>query len=71
MQITAYEGVIENGIIKLKTNVNLPEKMRVYVIIPNLETEKTVRVYSPRLVHPEQAVDFKKEIIEESSNAGV
>jgi predicted DNA-binding antitoxin AbrB/MazE fold protein len=69
MQVTAYEGIIENGIIKLKTNVNLPEKMRVYVIIPNLEAEKTVRVYSPRLVHPEQAVDFKKEIIEESPNA--
>lgn len=71
MQVTAYEGIIENGIIRLKTNVNLPEKMRVYVIIPNLETEKTVRVYSPRLVHPEQAVDFKKEIIEESPNADV
>jgi len=71
MQVTAYEGIIENGQIRLKTNVDLPEKMRVYVIIPNLETEKTVRVYSPRLVHPEQAVDFKKEIIEELPNADI
>lgn len=71
MQVTAYEGIIENGIIKLKTNVNLPEKMKVYVIIPNMEAEKTVRVYSPRLVHPEQAADFKKEIVEELPNADV
>ncbi|MCI0393920.1 MAG: GNAT family N-acetyltransferase [Chloroflexi bacterium] len=29
-----------------------------------------VRVYSPRLAHPEQAVDFKKEIIEAPSDDG-
>ncbi len=69
MQVTAYEGIIENGQIRLKTNVNLPEKMRVYVIIPNLETQKTVHIYSPRLAHPEQSADFKKEIIEELPNA--
>ncbi len=71
MQVTAYEGVIENGQIKLKTNVNLPEKTKVYVIIPDLETQKTVHVYSPRLVHTEQAADFKKEIVEELPNADV
>ena len=71
MQVRAFEGVIENGQIRLKTDVNLPERARVYVIIPDFETPKVVHVYSPRLVHPEQAVDFKKEIVEELPNAGV
>ena len=71
MQVTAYEGIIENGQIRLKTNVSLPNKTKVYVIIPEMETQKRVRIVSPRLVHPEQAIDFKKEIIEEDLNADV
>jgi hypothetical protein len=71
MQVKAFEGVIENGQIRLKTNINLPEKTKVYVIIPNFAAQKVVRIYSPRLVHPEQAIDFKKEVIEELPNAGV
>ena len=65
MQVTAYEGIIENGQIRLTTDVKLPEKMKVFVIIPDFEPKKVVHVYSPRLVHPEQAADFKKEVIEE------
>jgi hypothetical protein len=71
MQVKAFEGVIENGQIRLKTNINLPDKTKVYVIIPDFEAQKVVHVYSPRLAHPEQAVDFKKEVIEELPNAGV
>lgn len=71
MQVKVFEGIIENGQIRLKTKVDLPEKTKVYVIIPDFAAQKVVRVYSPRLVHPEQAVDFKKEVIEELPNAGV
>ncbi|MCO5186250.1 MAG: hypothetical protein M9928_08635 [Anaerolineae bacterium] len=71
MQVTTYEGIVENGQIRLKTNVSLPNKTKVYVIIPELENQKTVRVVSPRLVHPEQAIDFKKEVIEEAPNDDV
>jgi len=71
MQVTAYEGVIENGQIKLKPNVTLPEKTKVYVIIPSVETQKTVHIYSPRLVHSKQIADFQKEIVEELPNADV
>ena len=71
MQVTTFEGFVENGQIRLTTNVTLPEKTRVYVIIPNFETKKVAHVFSPRLVHPEQAADFKKEVVEELPNAGV
>lgn len=67
MQVTAFEGVVENGQIRLKTDVALPEKTKVFVIIPGLEAKKVVHVYSPRLLHPEQAADFKKEVVEEPS----
>lgn len=38
---------------------------------PQAETPKGVNIYSPRLVHPEQATDFKKEIVAELPDAQV
>lgn len=35
MSIETYQGVVENGQIKLSISVKLPEKVKVYVIIPN------------------------------------
>jgi len=35
------------------------------------ELPKVVNVYSPRLVHPEQAADFKKEIVAELPDVDV
>ena len=69
MQVPAFEGVIENGQIRLKTDIRLPEKTRAYVIISDLGTRQVVHVYSPRLAHPEQAVDFEKKVIEELPNS--
>jgi hypothetical protein len=60
MQVTTYEGIIENGTIRLIPNVSLPERMRVYVVVPSMETTPVTRIVSPRLVHPEQAADFVK-----------
>lgn len=69
MQIIAFEGVIENGQIRLKTKIKLPEKTKVYVIIPGSESSPIKRIMSPRLAHPEEIGDFTKEIIEEPPNA--
>lgn len=71
MQVTTFEGVIEDGQIRLKANITLPEKTKVYVVIPGFETEEIIHVYTPRLVHPEQAADFTKEVIKEPSDANV
>jgi hypothetical protein len=59
-----FEGFIEDGQIKLKTNIQLPDKIKVYVIVPDLEVEQVVHILSPRLAHPEQVADFKVEIVE-------
>ena len=69
MAILALEGVVENGRIRLPDDVTLPEHTKVYVVIPEVETVPQAYVYSPRLVHPEQAADFAKQVIEVSADA--
>ncbi|MCK6560833.1 hypothetical protein HUU39_10055 [candidate division KSB1 bacterium] len=73
MKVLAYEGIVDNGLIRLEENVQLPEKTRVYVIVPDWEAKRVAHVYSPRLVHPEQAKDFVKEmmVIEGPSDASI
>jgi hypothetical protein len=68
MRIVAFEGVVEQGQIKLKTDIHLPDNTKVYVIVPDM---KFAEIHSPSLLHPEQAVDFKMKVIEEKSDAGV
>lgn len=71
MKVMTFQGIIENGQIRLAANVRLPEKATVYVVIPEVEVPQVTYIGSPRLVHPEQAADFKKEVIEEAQDAGV
>jgi hypothetical protein len=66
-----FEGIIENGQIRLLENVQLPENTRVYVVLAEAEASRPAHVYSPRLAHPEQAGDFAKQIFEVSTDAGV
>jgi hypothetical protein len=71
MTITTYEGIVEKGKIRLKTNVHLPDNTKVYVVVPETEAKLTTRVTSPRLVHRKQVADFKMEVSEDNSNASV
>ena len=71
MSVTTFEGVVENGQIRLAANICLPEKAKVYVIIPNGAVPPPALVASPRLVHPEEAIAFKMEMIQETPNAGL
>lgn len=71
MGIVAYEGVVKHGQIRLKAGVRLPERAQVYVIVPDAQIKQSARIFSPHLVHPEQAADFELEVIEEPSDASV
>ena len=66
MAILTVEGIVENGQIRLRDHVVLPEHTKVYVVIPDVEAASTTRTYSPRLAHPEQAADFTKQVISEA-----
>ena len=61
MGVTTFEGIVENGQIRLPAAVRLPERAKVYVVIPDVEVETVAYLGSPRLVHPEQAADFKSD----------
>lgn len=69
MGIVTLEGIVEKGQIRLKPNLQLPDKTKVYVVVPDIQVEKYARIFSPRLANPEQAADFKMEVAEESSSA--
>ena len=70
-KLATFEGVVENGQVRLPPNTSIPEKTRVYVLVPDAETRTTLYIASPRLVHPEQAKDFEMEVIEDTTDAGI
>lgn len=69
MSVTTFEGVVENGQVRLPASICLPEKAKVFVVIPNAVIPLPAHIASPRLAHPEQAKEFKMEVIEETPNA--
>ncbi len=69
MKVVTYEGVVENGSVRLPEDVKLPEKSKVYVVVPGIEAPRTVRVRSPRLVDPSQAPLFTLKVTEEATDA--
>lgn len=71
MKVTTLLGTVENGQIRLSEDVRLPEKAVVYVVVPSIEYFPAAFVASPRLVHPDQAADFKKEVAKENTDASV
>ena len=71
MSVTTIEAIVENGQIRLPSSVRLPEKARVYVLIPDVKMPSASYIGSPRLAHPEQAADFRKEVVEESPDASL
>jgi hypothetical protein len=72
MSVITFEGVIENGQIQLPPDVRLPEKGRVFIVVPDQQESKpsdlpavadpTKHLYSPRLRNRRQAADFHMEI---------
>jgi len=71
MSIVTYEGIVENGQIRLQGNVTLPEQARVYVLIPNAQDLIVPHIYSPRLVDPRDAARFEMEITEDQIDANI
>ena len=71
MSVVTYEGIVEDGRIRLEAVVRLPDKTRVYVVVPGMPVESAARIFSPRLAHPEEQADFVMEMVDEPSDAGV
>ena len=66
MSAATIEAIVENGQIRLPPNTHLPERAKVYVVVPDpVAVPSPYRIASPRLAHPEQAGDFRKIVVEE------
>jgi len=63
MSVLTLEGVVDNGQIRLLDQATLPEKTRVYVVVPDAARLEP-RVWSPRLAEPGQAAAFSMEVTE-------
>jgi hypothetical protein len=70
VKVVTYEAVVENGQIKLRDAVLLPERAKVYVVVPD-DQGAPLRVTSPRLADPQRAAEFIKEVIEDRPDAGL
>jgi hypothetical protein len=70
-KLATYEGIIEDGRVRLPSDAGIPEKTRVYVLVPEAETLSATYVASPHLADPQQARDFQMEVIEDATKAGV
>ena len=71
MLVNAIEGVVENGKIRLREDVSLPENAKVYVIFAETDDDRPARIRTPRLADSRQSDDFKKQIVELSGYAEV
>ena len=65
MGIVTFEGIVEQGQIKLKSNVRLPENTRVFVVVPDVHVEPVAHIFTPRLARREDAADFEMEVSRE------
>jgi hypothetical protein len=65
MSAATFEGVVEQGQIRLHSDVRLPDGTKVYIVVPDIEIKgEAVSLHSPRLARPEQAADFEMEVAE-------
>lgn len=66
MSVLTLEGWVEGGRVRLLEETSLPEKTKVYVVVPG--TERPVpRLRTPRLADPSQASQFEMEVTELST----
>ena len=71
MSVLTLEGVVESGRIRLMSSLRLPEKERVFVVIPEMSENPVDYLHTPRLRHPEQTIYFRLDITEDQPNAGI
>ena len=63
MSVLTLEGFVEGGQIRLTEPAVLPEKRKVYVVVPDISAERP-RIRSPRLADPSRTSEFSLEMTE-------
>ncbi len=65
--LLTFEGIIENGQVRLTTPAQLPEGARVIIVVAETQREKNARIYSPRLKDRAQIHEFDLEVVEQNN----
>jgi hypothetical protein len=68
MSVLTIEGIVENGQIRLRENLTLPDQTKVFVVVPD-QSPRPAHIVSPRLARREQVADFAKQVIEVPDDA--
>lgn len=63
MSVLTLEGLVEGGRVRLLEEAALPDKTKVYVVVPGAE-QQVPRIRSPRLADQEAAGQFEMEMTE-------
>jgi hypothetical protein len=71
MSVSAFEGIVEHGRIRLLNDAELPEHARVFVILPSRSPSESFQIPSPRFVTPDQARDFEKTVFDVEDDVAI
>jgi len=66
INLLTFEGIVENGQVRLTDPIRLTEGAHVLVIVAQTEREKLARIYSPRLLNRSELRDFEMEELEQN-----
>ncbi len=61
MSIAAFESVVDDGVIRPAQPLNLRDRTKVYILVPEAQPKVPV-IVSPRLAHSNQVADFRVEV---------
>ncbi len=61
MPVMTFEGVVENGQVRLPPEVVLPERQTVFVVVPNA-VPPVPKLPGVRLTNPEDAAKFEMKV---------
>lgn len=59
MQVPTFQGVVENGQIQFETDVALPEKTRVYIVVPEFEEAKSGKKFNLAEMVSQMPADYQ------------
>ena len=68
-KLATNNRIVEDPDVILPAEEDTPDQIAGEVLLPDLDPQRTYKVMSPRLAHPEQAKDFVKEVIEQTEAA--
>jgi len=64
MSVTTYQGTVENGQVRLAGDVRLPENVKVYVVVPDVEPNESVKSFDLAEMVSRMTPDYQ--VVEES-----